>query len=119
MAVNVLVNCSHGKNNAEDATVAFIAASAAAAMDGVTAVFLTSDAVRLATPGYADQIQAEGYEPLKVFLDAFTENDGKLWVCPACAKARGITEDDLIDGAIITGAATVVGFLGEGAVTFM
>ena len=72
---------------------------------------MSSDAVRLATPDYADGIQAEGYEPLKT--------GGKLWVCPACAKARGMTQDDLIDGATIDGVPTMLEFLDNGGITLM
>jgi predicted peroxiredoxin len=119
MAGKVLINCSHGKNNSEDATVAFIAAAAATTVSEETAVFLTSDAVRLAVHDYADGVQAEGYEPFKSFLDAFLEGNGKLWVCPACAKARGMTQDDLIEGAEITGVVTIIEYLNNGAVTVM
>ncbi len=119
MAGNVLVNCAHGKNNPEEATVAFIAASAAVTRSAATAVFVTSDAVRLATPDYADDIQAEGYEPLKVFLDKFLAKGGKLWVCPACAAARGIVQEDLINGATIDGVPTILEFLEDGGITLM
>ncbi len=119
MVGNVLVNCAYGKNNPEEATVAFIAASAAVTRSTATAVFLTSDAVRLATPDYADGVQAEGYEPLKVFLDKFLGAGGKLWVCPACAKARGMTQDDLIDGATIDGVPTMLEFLDNGGIMLM
>jgi predicted peroxiredoxin len=119
MAGKFLVNCAHGKNNAEDATIAFIAASAATALSEEVVVFLTSDAVRLATPDYAGDIQAEGYEPLSKFLEAFFEGNGKIWVCPACAKAREITSDDIIDGASIVGVASVIDYLENGAKTIM
>ncbi len=119
MVGNVLVNCAYGKNNPEEATVALIAASAAVTRSTATEVFFTSDAVRLATPDYADGVQAEGYEPLKVFLDKFLKDGGKLWVCPACAKARDMTQDDLIDGATIDGVPTMLEFLDNGGITLM
>ncbi len=119
MVGNVLVNCAHGKNNPEEATVAFIAASTAVTRSAATAVFLTSDAVRLATPGYADDVQADGYKPLKDFLDKFLAKGGKLWVCPACAEARGMTQDDLIDGATIDGVPTMLEFLDNGGITLL
>ncbi len=76
MVGNVLVNCAHGKNNPEEATVAFIAASAAVTRSTATAVFLTSDAVRVATPCYAVGVQAAGYKRLKLLLDIFLEAVG-------------------------------------------
>ena len=119
MAGNVLVNCPYGKNNPEEATVVFIAASTAVTRSTATAVFLTSDAVRLATPDYANDIQAEGYEPLNVFFQKFLDKGGILWVCPACAAARGKTQDDLISGASIDGVPTILDFLEDGGMTLM
>jgi predicted peroxiredoxin len=119
MVGNVLINCAYGKNNPEEATVAFVAANATVTRSTATAVFLSSDAVRLVTPDYTDGIQAEGYEPLKDLMNQFLEAGGKLWVCPACAKARGMTQDDLIDGATIDGVPTMLEFLDNGGITLM
>ncbi len=115
MSNKFLIHCSDAKSNSEDATVTFIIAAAAAAASERTAIFLSSDAVRLATPGYAEGVLAEGYEPFKNYLDSFLENGGELWVCPACAKARGIEAEELIDGAELTGAAVMINFVAEGA----
>jgi predicted peroxiredoxin len=119
MAQSVLVNCSWGSDNPERATVAFIVASAAAATKKDAAVFLTIEGVRLATKGYAETVRKDGYKPLKEFLDAFQESGGKVWVCGACANARGITPEQLIPGAQITGAATVIDFATNGATVLM
>ncbi|KAB2912757.1 MAG: hypothetical protein F9K29_17945 [Hyphomicrobiaceae bacterium] len=118
MSNKVLVNCSHGKDDVERATVAFIVASAASTT-GETAMFLTAHAVGLATKGGADGVQADKYPPIKQLIDAIVENGGKLWVCPACASARGITPDQLIAGAEIAGAARTIGFVNDGARTLM
>lgn len=119
MSNKILVNCAHGTDDIEKATVAFIVASASAASDNETVMFLTGEAVRLATKGGADGHQAEGYQPVKEFLDATIENGGSLWVCPACAGARGIGVDDLIGGAEIAGAVRTIGFLNDGGKTIM
>ena len=119
MSKSFLVNCSWGDDNPERATVAFIVASAAAASNDDVAVFLTIEGARLATKGYAEKIRTEGYKPLSEFLSAFREAGGKLWVCGACAGARGITAEHLIEGAAITGAATVIGHIGNGAAVLM
>ena len=41
------------------------------------------------------RIVADGYEPLNDLIDGFVANGGKIWICPACARAKGIGEDDL------------------------
>lgn len=110
----ILVNCSHGAADPERATIAFILA-VTASKTCETAVFLSADAAALCLPGGADTFAAEGYEPLRDLLAAFLANGGKLWLCPACAKARGLTASDLIEGAEIAGAPRTMAFLAAGA----
>jgi len=119
MADKYLVNSQFGNDDVEKATVPLIVASAASAMDGETAVFLTCDAVRLATKGGAGGLQAEGYPAVADLIDALRENGGRLWVCPVCAAVRDITADDLIDIAEIAGAARTIGFVNDGAKLLM
>ena len=38
----------------------------------------------------------------------FIDNGGQVWLCGACTKPRGITEDQVVKGATIVGAAKVV-----------
>ena len=56
---------------------------------------------------------------LKLTNSSNFENEGKLWVCPVCAAAHGITEDDLVEGAEIAGAARTIGFVSDGAKILM
>ncbi len=119
MASKYLINAQHGADDVEKATVALIVASAAAAMDGETAVFLTCEAVRLATKGGVDGLATDGYPTPSELIEALMENGGQFWVCPVCAKARGIGADDLIDGAEIAGAARTIGFVNDGARVLM
>ena len=38
-------------------------------------------------------------------------------VCPACAKVRGSTEEQLVDGAVLAGAPAMLEWVAEGAET--
>ena len=112
---SLTITTTHGKEAAEKATLAFIIANNAAASDQDTAVFLMAESVWFATPGGADGVQHEGMDPLAKPLGAFVENGGKLWVCGACAKPRGITDDKLVPGAKIMTAANLVERLANGS----
>lgn len=48
------VNLTCAKDNSDRATVAFVVANAAAASDKETMVFLSTEGVRIASKGYAD-----------------------------------------------------------------
>jgi predicted peroxiredoxin len=48
-------------------------------------------------------------------MQSFVKNGGQIWVCGACAKPRGITDKDLVEGAKIVTAASAVEYLASGA----
>ena len=116
-----LINCQDGFNNLERATIAFILAVSASRQAEV-AMFVTAEAAALCVEGAiqgngvtTDPVVAEGYESLASLFAAFMENGGKIWLCPACAKAKNITEGDLADGVEIAGAPHTMAFLQSGA----
>ncbi len=115
MTSKILVNCTHGKNDPERATLPFIVGNVAATADQEAVVLLTIDGVWLATEGYSDGVQKDGFQPVKEAIESFTSNGGQIWACGACTKPRGITEADLIPGAKIVTAANVVEFMAAGA----
>jgi len=110
----ILVNCQEGSNNLERATISFILA-VTASKTAETAVFITSNASLLMLKQGCKDLLAEGYEPLESLVQAFQDNGGKIWLCPACAKAKGITEEDLRKGVEIAGAPKTMAFIAEGA----
>ncbi len=111
----LLINCTHGREDAERATLAFVVGNVAASADQEVVVLLTIDGVWNATKGYAEDICKEGFQPLRDVMQSFIANGGQLWVCGACAKPRGITETNLIQGARIVSAANAVEYLASGA----
>jgi uncharacterized protein len=94
-----------------------LAPNVALASSQEATVLLTIEGVSVATKGYVDGLQAHGFEPLADLVQNFVRNEGRIWVCGACAKPRNITEADLIDGAQIVGAATAVEALVSGVQT--
>ena len=113
----ILIQGTHGAENAEKATLPFIVGNVSATADQDTVVFLTSDAVWLATRGYADDIRYAEHPPVGEILADFVANGGRVWACGACTGPRGITPDDLVDGAAIVTAANLTEALVAGAAT--
>lgn len=109
------VSVTHAKDDADKATVAFVVANAAVASEKETLVFLSTEGVRLASEGYADDIHEDGFQPLRKLMDDFTANGGRIYVCSPCFKKRGLDEQKLVGGATIVGGAKLVEFLSEGA----
>jgi predicted peroxiredoxin len=92
-----------------------VVANTALSSNQRTTVLLTIDGVWIATQGYTDGMQANGFAPVSELMNQFVTNGGEIWVCGACAKPRRITEEQLVDGAQIIGAATAVEALVNGA----
>ena len=105
------VSLTCAKDNSDKATVAFVVANAAAASEKETLMFLSTEGVRLASPGYADGIHEEGFAPLKELMANFVSAGGKIYVCSPCFKKRGLDESKLVPGATIVGGAKLVEFL--------
>ena len=94
-------------------TIPFVLANAAFAMDAQAHIVLQATAVYLAMKGYARHVHAGGLPPLSELLDAYIEAGGKLLVCSPCIQARMIAPEDLIEGAEVVAAATLIDLMLE------
>lgn len=117
MKPEILVNCTHGSGEPERATLAFVVGNVSATAEQPTVVLLTIDGVWLATKGYADAVEQPGMPPLREVLASFVVAGGEIWACGACTGPRGITAEDLVEGARIVTAARVVEAMAGGTRT--
>jgi uncharacterized protein len=117
MTEKLIFNCTYGKEDAERATLPFVAANIAATAGQDSVVLCTIEAVWLGTAGGTDGVAADGLPALAVLYGEFVANGGHVWLCGACTKPRGIGEERLADGATIVGAARVVEEIVNGART--
>ncbi|MGH9076840.1 MAG: DsrE family protein [Acidimicrobiales bacterium] len=115
MAGKFCVSQTCSKNDPDKATVGFVIANAAVGSDQETMVFLSTEGVRLAVEGYADDIAEEGFAPLKELMSNFVGAGGTILVCSPCFKKRGLDDTKLVKGATIAGGAKLVEFLASGA----
>jgi predicted peroxiredoxin len=114
MAGKFCVSLTCAKDSPDKATVAFVVANAAIASDRETVVFLSTEGVRLAVTGYADDVAEEGFAPLKELMANFAAAGGKIYTCSPCFKRRKLDENNLIAGAVIVGGAKLVEFMADG-----
>jgi predicted peroxiredoxin len=113
----VVVNLATGLEDPERVTVAFLVAGAAVEQGRPVAMFLTKEAVRLGQPGFAEAVACDGCPPLARLFQQFADGGGELLVCPICAKARGVDEDDLVANARLAGATPLWEWVGAEAAT--
>lgn len=115
MSRSLIFNCTHGKEDPERAILPFVAANVAATAGLEATVVCTVEAVWLGTKGGAEGVVAQGLPALPGLLDEFRQNGGRIWLCGACTKPRGITDDHTAPGVTIVGAATIVEAIAKGA----
>ena len=115
MAGKFCVSLTRSKDDADRATVALVVANAAVGCEQETIVFLSTDGVRFAVQGYADDVHEAGFAPMKELITNFVAGGGVLYVCSPCFKKRGLDESQLVPGAVLVGGAKLVEFLSDGS----
>ena len=89
------------------ASLPFVLANAALAMDVEAVVALQGPAVFLAKKGCLEHVHAAGFSPLKELVDNFLELGGKLLICVPCIEERKIDIADLIENATPAAGVTL------------
>lgn len=112
------ISLTTGLEDPEKVTVALLVAVGAAEAGRDTLMFLTKEAVRLATEGFPVGVACEGCPPLPDLVKRYEAAGGELLVCPICFEARHLDASTLAANARIGGTVQLWDWIGEGATTF-
>ena len=112
------VSLTTGLEDSERVTVAFLVAVGAAESGRPTLMFLTKEAVRLATEGFPTGVACEGCPPIPDLIKRFDAAGGEVLVCPICFNARKLDESTLSSNAALGGTVQLWEWIGDGATTF-
>ena len=115
-ARSLVVVVTHGIDH-ELSSVALTIANGGLTAGLKVSLFLTSAGVDIVRKRAADMTHVHPLEPLAGLLKDFLARGGTLWACTPCVKARGYTQEDFIEGTIITGASPMHALIKEGAAT--
>jgi len=99
---------THGPDEPELATIPFVMAGAAVASDVDVVMGFQGEGCLLMKQGVAEAIEVPSFTPVRELLKTIREFGGKLLVCSPCLKNRGLTQDDLTEGAEIVAAGRFV-----------
>ncbi len=113
---NLVVVITHGADH-ELSSVAFTIANGGMTAGLKVFVFLTSAGVDLARRRAVEMTNVPPLEPLDALLKDFLKRGGTLWACTPCVKARGYSQEHLVEGTIITGASVLHEQIKSGAAT--
>lgn len=104
----IVIIGTHAGEDPDRATLPFVVANAAMAMDVKTTVILQGDAVTLAVKGAGEKIQGIGFPPLKELMASYFAQGGQILLCTPCIKGRNIAPESLVGSASLVAAARVV-----------
>ena len=99
-----MVKVTGGQEQAERTNQGFTVAAAALASGVQVSLWLTGEAAWFGVPGRAEEFELPLATPLVNLLDALLAG-GQVTVCSQCAARREITEDEVLPGVRIAGAA--------------
>jgi predicted peroxiredoxin len=99
---------THFQDEIEMAFIPFVLANASFAMETAPVIILQGEGVNLAIKGKTAGVTHPPFDPLEKLAATYASMGGKLLVCSPCLKARNLTEADLVENAVIIGAAKVI-----------
>jgi len=113
----LVIVITHGFDD-ERASVAWSIANGGVKSGLEVTIFLTSSAVDWVRKGAAKPAHLNPFDPsMEEMIQNIRNNNCTILVCPPCAKVRGYTEKDLIDGVVITGSGAMHELIKQGAAT--
>jgi predicted peroxiredoxin len=112
------ISLTTGLEDPEKVTVALLVAVGAAESGRDCLMFLTKEAVRLATGGVARGVACEGCPSIPDLMQRLEAAGGSLLVCPICFSARQLDEATLVSNATLGGTVQLWEWIGDGATTF-
>lgn len=102
----------------ERASVAWSIASGGISTGLDVTMFLVSSGIDWVRKGAAQGAHLNPFDPpMSDMIQKVIDAGCKILVCPPCAKARGYSEENLIDGVIITGSGAMHELIKQGAAT--
>lgn len=106
-STRLVVKATCGAESPERLNQALTVAATAAASGVAVSLWLTGDAAWMAVPGRAEELVLPHAAPAQDLVEAVLAA-GTVTVCGQCATRRDLTEADLLDGAVVRGAAAFV-----------
>ncbi len=114
----VLIGLTHATDDPENVLIAYLMGVEALRAGKQALLWLTKDAVSLATEGFIDKISVPGAPDVSELHAEYVERGGELYACPVCVKLRDLEDADWVTGAQVKGAPSVYEFSAGGALTF-
>jgi uncharacterized protein len=114
----VVIGLTHGLDDPERVLIGYLMGVEALRKGKQVLMWLTQDAVHVATPGFAEKVEVPGAPVVADLHEEYIASGGRFYVCPVCVKTRGLENSEWVQGAEVKGAPSLYEFTEGGALTF-
>ena len=114
----VLICLTHGAEEPENVLIAYLLGVEALRAGKQALMFLTKDAIHIATEGFVGTIEVSGAPSIAALHDEYVASGGRIYVCPVCVKVRSMQDAEWIAGSTIAGVPSVFEYTAGGALVF-
>ena len=114
----VLVCLNHGAEDPENVLIAYLVGVEALRAGKQSVMFLTKEAVHVATPGFAETIEVPGAPSVAALHEEYVASGGRFFACPVCVKIREMQDAEWVPNAEVAGMPSVLEYTTGGALVF-
>ena len=114
----VLICLNHGAEEPENVLIVYLVGVEALRAGKQAVMFLTKEAIHVATPGFADTIVVPGAPSVTALHEEFAAKGGRFFACPVCVKVRNMQDAEWVSNAQVAGVPSVFEYTSGGALVF-
>jgi predicted peroxiredoxin len=114
----VLICLNHGAEDPESVLIAYLVGVESLRAGKQAVMFLTKDAIHIATPGFADTIVIPDAPSIAELHDEYLAKGGRMIACPVCVRVRGMQDAEWVAGTQVAGVPAILEYTTGGALVF-
>jgi predicted peroxiredoxin len=114
----VLICLNHGAEDPESVLIAYLVGVESLRANKAAVMFLTKDAIHVATPDFAATIDIPGAPSVSALHDEYVAKGGRFFACPVCVKTRDMQDAKWVANAEVAGVPAVLDYTSGGALVF-
>ncbi len=114
----VLVCLNHGAEDPESVLIAYLVGVESLRAGKQSLMFLTKEAVRVATRGFAETIDVPGSPSVAALHEEYVASGGRLFACPVSVKTRNMQDAEWVPNSEVAGMPSVLEYTTGGALAF-
>ncbi len=114
----VLICLNHGAEEPENVLIAYLVGVEALRAGKEAVMFLTKDAIYVATPGFAEKIEVPGAPSVEDLHNEYVASGGRFFACPVCVKVRDMQNAEWVANTQVAGMPSVYEYTQGGALIF-